>query len=140
MRTPPARQKLHGTLIDSWRSAGLAAIVPVVNRIARSVVFLLIAAQLLLAVPAMAGVTGAAASATADCADMPGAHGDRHCPCCPDGASSVAGCMSACTAASALPALLPTIAVDRVAELVRHPTFEFISSLADPPLKPPPII
>jgi len=48
--------------------------------------------------------------------------------------------MSACALALALPTSLPIRAADDVAELVRQLPIESASSLADPPLKPPPII
>ena len=113
---------------------------PAVNRIARTVVYLLVTAQFLLAVPAFANTLASATSAAAHCADMLEAAGDEPCPCCPDGADTLSDCMSACAIASALPASLPTLAVDRVVELVRLAPAVFITSLADPPLNPPPII
>jgi hypothetical protein len=132
-------KKRHGTLVDSWSSELIEPILPAVHRIARTILLLFVASQLLLAMPAGAGAMADASSAAADCADMPGASGDEHCPCCPEGADTLSDCMSAC-AAVALPTSLPTFAVERSGELMRRTSFEFVTSLADPPLNPPPIV
>jgi hypothetical protein len=131
---------VHVILIDSWSSELSEPILAAVHRILLTVLSLFIAAQLLLAVPAGAGAMSGASSAAAHCADMHEASGEKHCPCCPDGADSMSDCMSACIAAAALPASLPVFAVDRLDEFVRRPSFDFVTSLADPPLKPPPIV
>ena len=58
------------------------------RRLARPLAFLVIAAQLLLAVPAMANATVSAFATTEMHCDHMDVHGDTPCPCCPDGASS----------------------------------------------------
>ena len=90
------------------------------RRLARPLAFLVIAAQLLLVVPAMANATVSAAATTEMHCDHTDAHGDAPCPCCPDGASSGTDCLVSCmlsavaapaifVATAALPAGLPAL-------------------------------
>jgi hypothetical protein len=112
------------------------------RRLVRTLLYVLVAGQVLLSAPIASAMSmGAnAASAEMPCADsMPQADDSKPCPCCPDGTSSVAACLSACTAAAAA---LPALAVDAVrAATLPSPVAASpqIADLADPPLKPPPI-
>jgi hypothetical protein len=102
-------------------------------------VYLVVAAQLLLAVPAMASAFVATAAESAACGTMAAAdHGD-HCPCCPDGVSTMTDCLVSCTLAAAIPAVL--VVTDPislpVAPAPEQPTHT--SHFDDPPPEPPPI-
>jgi hypothetical protein len=113
------------------------------HRLARKFVkpltLLVVATQLLLAVPAMASVAASPTSAAMPCDGMPMPTGDDPCPCCPDGATSMTDCLVSCllTAATA-----PTILFLQAGSV---PTEGFVDlpsaahTLSDPPLKPPPI-
>jgi hypothetical protein len=102
----------------------------------KPLVYVLVAAQLLLAVPAMAATITFAQGAPSSAATS----GDQ-CPCCPDGADSMKDCLASCTlAAAALPDTqaparmsAPHLRVDAAPAAPLVP-------LSDPPLKPPPII
>ena len=102
-------------------------------------VYLIVAAQLFLAVPAMSSAFVASAAETAACSTMaPDDHGD-HCPCCPDGVTTMADCLVSCTLAAAIPAGL--IVADPVSIPVapaREPP-TLASCFDDPPPEPPPI-
>ena len=109
------------------------------RRLARPLAFLVIAAQLLLVVPAMANATVSAAATTEMHCDHTDAHGDAPCPCCPDGASSGTDCLVSCMlSAVAAPAIF-------VATAALPDTPEFIQTtfapdpFFQPPLNPPPI-
>lgn len=110
------------------------------RRYARPLAFLLIAAQLLLAVPAMASARIAQAAAPEiPCAGMATAGGDHHCPCCPDGVDSMSDCLASCLlAVAAAPAVsvVHVIATGPVAFIDPGPP---AGNSSDPPLKPPPI-
>jgi len=109
------------------------------RRLARPLAFLVIAAQLLLAVPAMANATVSAAAATEMHCDHMKAHGDAPCPCCPDGASSMADCLVACmlTAVAAPAIFVAAVDVPNAPAFVQT-TFA-VDSYFQPPLNPPPI-
>jgi hypothetical protein len=114
-----------------------------VRRPAKPLIFLLIAAQLLLVVPAISAASVATAGATEmPCDGMPmheAMDGDNPCPCCPDGASSMTDCLVSCMlAAVAAPAIsMARIVTPHVPQYVELP---FASdSFSSPPLKPPPI-
>jgi hypothetical protein len=70
---------------------------------------------------------------------MPAEERSQPCPCCPDGVTTMAGCMSACVVTSAA----PDISIARVHRspvvAIETTIFENLTDLADPPLKPPPI-
>ena len=109
------------------------------RRLAKPLVLLLVAVQLLLAVPAMASalVTRAAAEEM-PCAGMQ-MSGDHHCPCCPDGVDSMSDCLASCLLAVAA---TPVISVAHIATSPDVPFIEparLADSSSDPPLKPPPI-
>ena len=97
-------------------------------------VYLVIAAQLLLAVPAMSSAFVASAAQTAGCGGMaPDSHGD-HCPCCPDGVTTMADCLVSCTLAAAIPAMLAEAKekVARGCRIVIYPEGTRKAPLADP--------
>ena len=112
------------------------------RRFIRTLIYVLVAGQVLLSAPIASAMGNGANAATAEmpCADsMPQTDDSKPCPCCPDGTSSVAACLSACTASvAALPALAVN-AVRTVALPSPVAAFPQIADLADPPLKPPPI-
>jgi hypothetical protein len=110
------------------------------RKFAKPLTLLVVATQLLLAVPAMASVPAAGTtSAAMPCDGMPMNGGDQPCPCCPDGADSMTDCLVSCllTAATA-----PAIHFMQTGPV---PTEAFVDlpytahTLSDPPLKPPPI-
>ena len=113
------------------------------RRLIRTLIYVLVAGQALLSAPiASAMATGASAGA----AEMPCAYSmtqaddSKPCPCCPDGTSSIAACLSACAVSvAALPAAAIHV-VRSVALRAPAPAFPQIADLADPPLKPPPIV
>ena len=110
------------------------------NRLTKPVALLVIAAQLLLGVPAMATTQAPAASGThAPCDEMPAPNHEDGCPCCPDDSGSMKGCLVMCSLAAAITPSEFVVAVtpSRAAPIVGYSDYH--SSLADPPLKPPPI-
>ena len=112
------------------------------RRIARPFVHVLVAAQLLLSAPVVTAMAPVANAHSADmpCADsMPKADDSKPCPCCPDGTTSVAGCLSACTAVTAVPPTLSILASSATAMPAIVPASPSFADWADPPLKPPPI-
>lgn len=112
------------------------------NRFTRALIYMLVSAQLLLSVPvATAFADAASASAEMPCADsMPMADDGKPCPCCPDGATDTAACLSACTASSApVPMISLPQRVSSAAALESPPRIS-VARLAEPPLKPPPIV
>ena len=112
----------------------------IVNRRLRPLIYLLVAAQLLLSAPVVNAMAAFASShtASAPCSgDMP-THRDD-CPCCPDGAASMATCLSACTP---LVGALPVIDVVPARQIDGAPATTVAANIGgvdDPPLKPPPI-
>jgi len=109
------------------------------SRRTRWKVYLVVAAQLLLAVPAMASASVAAAAESAACGAMaPDDHGD-HCLCCPDGVTTMTDCLASCTLAAAIPAawvVSDPVSIP-VAPTPEPPTLT--SHFDDPPPEPPPI-
>jgi hypothetical protein len=109
------------------------------NRLARPVALLLIAAQLLLGTPSMAAQAPAPQGTHAPCDQMPTAKHDDGCPCCPDDGGSMQNCLVMCSLAAAV---APCVFVVGVTPSHAAVYLEFSSSvpaLAEPPLKPPPI-
>jgi hypothetical protein len=113
------------------------------KHIARPVACVVIAAQLLLAVPAMAHAPDPGTNTQAHCDAMvvpaTAATHDDGCPCCPDGAGSMKDCLVMCSLAVAV---TPSLFVSTVTPSQAEPFVElsdYITALADPPLKPPPI-
>ena len=110
-----------------------------VHRLAKPLVFLLVAAQLLLAAPAMASARLAPGEAAKlPCAGMQMAD-SHHCPCCPDGVESMRDCLAACLLGVAA---TPTASVARIviaSSVVNVEPARLTETSSDPPLKPPPI-
>jgi hypothetical protein len=132
-----------------WRSySGKAIFETVKRRSFRPLVYALVAVQLLLSVP-VASAWAAEVSAQAPvaqsmpCDDMSmlaDEQHSRHCPCCPDGAMGAMDCQTACAAGAAV---LPSAHYFRpcpVAIRSVEPVPVNFLPLAEPPLKPPPII
>ena len=113
------------------------------RRLIHTLIYVLVAGQVLLSAPiASAMGNGASAGSTEmPCADsMLQTDDSKPCPCCPDGTASIAACLSACAASvAALPS--PSVHIVRMIALpVSAAAFPQIADLADPPLKPPPIV
>lgn len=128
----------------SWRSDPREPMFSLVNRrLIRMLIYALVAGQMLLSAPIASAMSSGASAGTAEmpCAEsMPQTDDSKPCPCCPDGTASVAACLSACAASvAALPAPAPHIVrmVALPASVTALPKF---ADLADPPLKPPPIV
>jgi hypothetical protein len=103
----------------------------------RILVYVVITAQVLLSAPVISAISADNLSSSMPCAELM-AETEDPCPCCPDD-GGVAACLSACTAS-----------VGAVSSLYIQPTRVtgsdpqtvppvFLTSTADPPLKPPPI-
>jgi len=108
-----------------------------VRRLARYLLPMLAAAQLLLAVPAMASVP--ANSDGASPCDHMAMTGDHDCPCCPDGTESMKDCLTSCLLAALITSdVAPVIAMAHVPAEYVDAAYR-IPSPADPPVKPPPI-
>jgi len=111
-------------------------------RLIRPVVHLLVAVQLLLSAPVATALAANEPSSgmTAECAtEMAGKHDDGKCPCCPDGVT-LGSCLVTCTAAAAI---APTVQVEKLSthvDMIVSPPVAALASIADPPLKPPPIV
>jgi hypothetical protein len=72
--------------------------------------------------------------------DMSGMVADSgHCPCCPDGADTIAACLAACSAAFGITSSLSVSQVRADSIRVSLPIVAAHSRVFDPPLKPPPI-
>ena len=106
-------------------------------------VVLLVVGQVLLSAPVTAAIasTGSSAASEMPCADsMPQTDHSKPCPCCPDGTTGAAACLSACTgsvaALSTLTVQLIRVAAQAPISVATIPA----ARIADPPLKPPPIV
>lgn len=113
------------------------------RRLIRTLIYVLVAGQALLSAPIASAMGNSASADTAEmpCADsMPQTDESKPCPCCPDGTVGIAACLSACAASvAALPA--PAVQIVRMAaQPALGITIPQIADLADPPLKPPPIV
>jgi hypothetical protein len=107
-----------------------------VQRFSRAIVFLLVFAQLLLAVPVVVAASPAECTSMAD--EGHPAHGDS-CPCCPDGAQAMSDCFASCALLTALPPLALELPTPLPGDAVRLPLAHPRPASAEPPLKPPPI-
>ncbi len=130
----------HESLAQQSRKAYLPGMHRLARKFAKPLAFLVVAAQLLLAVPAMAFAPAAStASAEMPCDGMPMPAGDEPCPCCPDGAMSMTDCLVSCLlSAATAPTRVLTQAVSTPAEAIVDLPYT-AETLSDPPLKPPPI-
>ena len=111
-------------------------------RFIRTLIYVLVTGQALLSAPIVSAMGNAPSAGAAEmpCADsMPQMDDSKPCPCCPDGTSSMAACLSACAASVAPPPTPAAQAVRAVALPSPVAVFPQIADLADPPLKPPPI-
>lgn len=106
----------------------------------KSLSCMLVAAQLLLAVPVVASPHApSGAHGEMPCDQVPAPAGDDPCPCCPDGADSMKDCLGSCTLAVAI---APSIPIGQAATLASEAFGDSIyrvATVSDPPLKPPPI-
>jgi hypothetical protein len=118
------------------------------RRTFRPLVYALAAVQLLLSVP-VASAWAAEVSAEAPaaqsmpCDDMnmqADVHHSKQCPCCLDGAMGTMDCQSACAASAAVTSVARYFRPNSVAVPTTEPLPVFFLPLADPPLKPPPIV
>jgi hypothetical protein len=130
----------HETLAPQSRKAYLRYMHRLARKFAKPLAFLVVAAQLLLAVPAMAFAPVAFATpAEMPCDGMPTPASDEPCPCCPDGATSMTDCLVTCMfSAVTAPTIVFTPAVSTPAEAIVDLPYT-AETLSDPPLKPPPI-
>jgi hypothetical protein len=113
----------------------------VFRRTFRPVAYALITAQLLLSAPMVNAFALLQGTATPPCAEsMAGEKHVSECPCCPDGVQSMAGCLSACISAAAIAPSIASVAVSTAHVETRGFTAVPVAHLADPPLKPPPIV
>jgi len=104
----------------------------------------LVMAQLLTAAPLALAQPAPESAGAMPCAEMmnmaDGAAGTDECPCCPEGADSVAACLSACVAAAGMPPSF-TLSLARAEKpRVCLPIVIAHSRVSDPPTKPPPIV
>ena len=107
---------------------------------ARPVACVVIAAQLLLVVPATAQVPGPGNLEHCDeMASLASAASHDGCPCCPDDPGSMQGCLAMCSLAAAIAPgeFIVAVTPSHVALPVEISSYQ--TSLAEPPLKPPPI-
>jgi len=126
---------------DDWQSHVRKSMFgPVKTRLLRPLLYVLVAAQLLLSAPVVTALAASApASTTAPCAgEMPASGETGKCPCCPDGVS-MSACLATCTAAAVTPTA-QVATVSAVATVIAEAPVAALVSLADPPLKPPPIV
>lgn len=116
--------------------------VPVKTRLCRPLVYVLVAAQLLLSAPvvnAFAASEPARAMSAACAAGMQVPGTADKCACCPDGVS-MSACLATCSAAAAIATTVRAMTVSIVAGVIADKPVATLVSLADPPLKPPPIV
>jgi hypothetical protein len=104
-----------------------------VKRWKRILVQVLVAAQMISAAPL------ASASPCDGMMDMSATPASGHCPCCPDGANSVAACLAACSAAFGITSSHLVSLVRADSPRVSLSIITAYSRGFDPPLKPPPI-
>jgi hypothetical protein len=110
------------------------------HRLFRPIAFALIAAQLLLSAPLVNALESLTSGST-PCAEIMSG-GDHHagCPCCPDGVTSMAGCLAACTAAVGIMSTSHDRATRVLDAAPVAASFEPTARTSEPPLKPPPIV
>jgi len=114
-----------------------------VKRWKRILVQVLVAVQLISAAPLASAMPASQDADEMPCAEMMGmASSDMNsddCPCCPEGADSVAACLAACVAATGITASFVVLPVRADSPRVDLPVLDSHSRIFDPPLKPPPI-
>jgi hypothetical protein len=109
-----------------------------VKRLVRPLLYVLIAAQLLLTAPVVSALAVASASDAMPCAGVMMADTEP-CPCCPDGTESMAQCLSACTAAFGIAVTHSGFIAVAGSSSASAPLFAPLAVFAEPPIKPPPI-
>jgi hypothetical protein len=114
-----------------------------VKRWKRILVQVLVVAQIVCAAPVVSALPAAQGADEMPCAemmDMGSMQADSgDCPCCPEGADSVAACLSACSAAAGITASFSLPVVSAGTPHANLPIVTAHSRVFDPPLKPPPI-
>jgi hypothetical protein len=121
----------------------------VTRRFVRILVHVLVAAQVLLGAPVAnafvddvpAAAHAGDAAGSSHCADMMADDSEpASCPCCPDGSTDMTSCFSHClgTPAAMHNLAFMSTASDSVAPA--SPALIHPAALAEPPLKPPPIV
>jgi len=106
----------------------------------RILIQLLVVAQLLTAAPLTVAQPAAEGAGAMPCAEMMDMADADDCPCCPEGADSVAACLSACVAAAGMTPSFTFSLARADKPRVCLPMAIAHSRLSDPPTKPPPIV
>ncbi len=112
------------------------------RRLFRTLIYVLVTAQIFLSAPVVSAMAGAATPSPSEmpCADsMPHASDADACPCCAEGDLGTAGCLSACTASVGAISTFELPAVSLAATPLPALPSVHIARASDPPLKPPPI-
>ena len=120
-----------------------AYVARVVSRCFRVLIHVLVAAQVFLSAPVVAGVAspsnGTSMSGMPCGENMPATQDGEPCPCCPDGVDGAAACLSACAASVGAISVL----ILPLVTMTSTPAFAALNvplaCAAEPPLKPPPI-
>jgi hypothetical protein len=120
-----------------WQPRVLRHIVRIVRSLLKPLVFLFLATQLLLAIPA--GASAPTGPHQTPCEHLSGAPSHDACPCCPDGVSTMKDCLASCTLAATMTSFQVTVPVVRSHDAVISRSSAPATWAADPPLKPPPI-
>jgi hypothetical protein len=123
--------------VEPLAFAAPAAYRAAVRSLTRPLAFLYIVVQLLLAMPA--GAVASPGAAQTPCEHMAGAPAGDHCPCCPDGVSSMKDCLASCTLAATVSVSLPLVPVAPARSQSLPAAASATPCTAEPPLKPPPI-
>jgi hypothetical protein len=112
------------------------------RRLTRALIFALVTGQVLLSAPVVAATAAVGGYASEmPCADsMPQAEDSKPCPCCPDSPFGAATCLAACSASvGAISTYVWSHVATAAMPALAEPTVRLVL-LADPPIKPPPII
>jgi hypothetical protein len=112
--------------------------VAAVHRFTKPLVFLVVIAQLLLAVPAQALTVASMTAPTAGASSMASMPCDD-CPCCPDGVDSMTDCLVSCTLAAAATMQIPLASSSSPRIRAAATPAVSLARISQPPLKPPPI-
>lgn len=126
-----------------WRSdASKTMFAAVKTRLLRPLVYVLVAAQLLLSAPVVTAFSANEpdrAMTTPCTGEMPEPDDAGKCPCCPDGVS-MSACLATCTSAAAVTPTSQVTTASVVASAIADAPVTALVSHSDPPLKPPPIV
>jgi hypothetical protein len=111
-----------------------------IRRLLRPLVYVFALMQLV-STPVLADAVPGAAGAQMPChGEMTPPADEDHCPCCPDGIDSTAGCLASCAGAAATPLTFVIPVGAERADPLAIPDVMPNGDPADPPLKPPPIL